>query len=449
MASAKKTAKNALPPTADKRLRPFIERGISNGIFQNDQPVVEMYHRKASDADLKETIDTLGGPGSDIAQQFITDIVLTDLTSILRQKRYLAHVQVWEVRHSTVGAASGNPRAVCNIFGQAVVEADGDEMEPALFSMSLWDGDASIGDDVEADGTYSLNVSCRNLDAVVLDFKPLSGLTAFSDDDYEHGDSVELLKDTYEIMQIADLEDDLSRGRSDYRLIEATVSYAGVQNSKAGNRFGKMLLKDDSTMTLDAIESGESLMLNALCSPEIASRFGRYSKILALITTKVQGEYGLSANIEVAIPVILVPPPQPTQATAVQEKEDDAASYFSSGATIDLDDDDDEEDEAIAETPAPAEPAPAPVEEAEEAEEDDDDDEDIDLNLLPVKALKAMAKAAGISPLPKTKADLVKALSDDDDDDSDDSGSDAPAEAEGEGEWVSGDDDEDEWGDWD
>lgn len=440
----KKTAKNqSLPPTAEKRLRPFIERGIANGIFTDQKPVVEMFHRKVKDAELKETIDSLGGAGSEIAQQFITDIVLTDLTSILRQKRYLAHVQIMEVRHSTVGAASGNPRPVCNIFGQAVVEDGDNEMDAALFSMSLWDGDASIGDDIERDGTYSVNVSCKNLDAPVLDLRPLSGLTAFSEEEYDHADAVELLKDTYEVIPIADLEDDLSRGRNDYRLIEATVSFAGVQNSRAGNQFGKMLLKDDSTMTLDAIESGESLMLNALCSPDIASRFGRYSRILALITTKVQGEYGLSANIEVAIPVILVAPPAPTTATATQEKEDDAASYFAQAINLDDDDEEDEDDTTtteVEESPAPAEPA------AEDPDEDDDEeDEDIDLSALPVAALKAMAKAAGISPLPKTKADLISALSDDDSE-----AEEAPAEAsEDDGEWVSGDDEDDEWGEWD
>ena len=242
-------------------------------------------------------------------------------------------------------------------------------------------------------------------------------------------------------MPIAELEDDVSRGRNDYRLIEATVSYAGVQNSRAGNQFGKLLLKDDSTMTLDAIESGESLMLNALCSTDIATRFGKYSKILALITTKVQGEYGLSANIVVALPVILVAPIEAKPATA-ETKEDDAADYFknASATVIDLDDDDDEETPSEATESAEATPEPPAPEEAAEDDEDDED-EDIDLNALPVKALKAMAKAAGITPIPQTKAALVSALSDDDDSES------APEESSDDG-FISGDDD-DEWDDWD
>ena len=439
--SAKKSVKSALPPTAQKRLQPFIERGIANGIFKDEPPVVQMFNNKAKDPSLKETVDSLGGLGSEIAQAFLTDIVLTDLTSILRQKRYIAHVQVWSVSHNTVGAASGNPRPVCNIFGQAQVE-DGDElMEAAMFSMSLWDEDAAIGDDVERDGVYSVSVSCKNLDAPTLDFRPLSGLTAFHEEDFAHDSAVDLLKDTYDVMPIAELEDDVSRGRNDYRLIEATVSYAGVQNSRAGNQFGKLLLKDDSTMTLDAIESGESLMLNALCSTDIATRFGKYSKILALITTKVQGEYGLSANIVVALPVILVAPIEAKPATA-ETKEDDAADYFknASATVIDLDDDDDEETPSEATESAEATPEPPAPEEAAEDDEDDED-EDIDLNALPVKALKAMAKAAGISPIPKTKADLVSALSDDDDSES------APEESSDDG-FISGDDD-DEWDDWD
>ena len=449
MASTRKP----LPPTAEKRLRPFIVRGIENGIFTDETPVVEMFKRKANDPELKETIDSLGGRGSEIAQQFLTDIVLTDLTSILRQKRYTAHVQVFEVRHSVIGAASGNPRPVANLFGQAIVEADGDEMEPALFAMSLWDEDAAVADDVERDGTYSVSVSCRNLDAPVLDLRPLTGLTSFADEKYSHGEPIELIKDTYEVVDIADLEDDLSRGRTDYRLIECTVSYAGVQNSRAGNQFGKMLLKDDSTMTLDAIESGESLMLNALCSTDIATRFGRYSRILALITTKVQGEYGLSANIEVAIPVILVAPPQAEAPASAGEKEDDAASYFA-GGTINLDDDDDEDDESDDsddedEHPDDAPPNDAAVEEADDDDEDEDD-EDIDLNALPVKALKAMAKAEGHEGYSSMKKAALVALLSNDSEDTDDAADDTPAEpVKGDDGWVDGDDDDDEWDDWD
>ncbi len=370
MASKKTSSKTSLPPVAASRLKPFIERGIANGIFNDEKPVVEMFKNKANDPELKETLSALGGLKSEVGQAFLTDIVLTDLTSILRQKRYTAHMKVWEVSHNTVGAASGNPRPVCNIFGQVVIE-DGDEsLEPALFAMSLWDTDASIGDDVEVDGTYVASVSCKNLDLAVLDLRPLSGLTSFNTEDYEHGDGPELLRETYEVTPIADLEDNISRGRADYRLVEATVSFSGVQNSRAGNQFGKMLLKDESTMTLDAIESGENLLLNCICSTDIATRFGKYSRILALVTTKVQGEWGLSANVVAAIPVILVAPPK-AEAAVSNEKEDDAASYFKQAQTIDLDDEDDDEPEATTESTESTESTDDGW-----VEEDDDDDDD-------------------------------------------------------------------------
>ena len=97
-------AKTNLPPVAAARLKPFIERGIANGIFQDDSSVVAMFKAKASDPTLKETLSSLGGLKSEIGQAFITDIVLTDvMTSILRQKRYTAHMKVWEVSHNTVG----------------------------------------------------------------------------------------------------------------------------------------------------------------------------------------------------------------------------------------------------------------------------------------------------------------------------------------------------------
>ena len=406
MAPKKKTSaakKSNLPPVAAARLKPFIERGIANGIFSDDSAVVQMFKSKAQDPALKETLQSLGGLKSEVGQAFLTDIVLTDLTAILRQKRYTAHMKVWEVSHSTIGAASGNPRPVCNIFGQVVVEDGDEELEPALFSMSLWDNDAAIGDDVERDGIYVASVSCKALNASTLDLKPLQGLTQFKAEEYEHEDSVELLKDTYEVVPIAELGDDVSRGRTDYRLVEATVSFSGVQNSKAGNQFGKMLLKDESTMTLDAIESGENLLLNALCSTDIATRYGKYSKVLALVTTKVQGEWGLSANIAVALGVIVVAPPV-AETSSATEKEDDASDYFSKAISLDDDDDDDDSTEEASED--------AP--EATESSEADDDTPD-------EEEAQEEAPEASETATPK----------------------------EGDDGWVEGDDDDDdEWGDW-
>ena len=82
---------------------------------------------------------------------------------------------------------------------------------------------------------------------------------------------------------------------NDYRLVEATVSFSGVQNSKTGNQFGKMLLKDESTMTLDAIESGETAF-------ELY-HFNRYCDSLwevfqdsRTMHHEVCGQWGLSAS---------------------------------------------------------------------------------------------------------------------------------------------------------
>tara|TARA_Y100000004_G_scaffold33510_3_gene35556 strand:- start:3725 stop:5023 length:1299 start_codon:yes stop_codon:yes gene_type:complete len=423
--------KTGLPAIAEKRLMPYIERGIQNGVFSDAEPVVELFRRKATEDGLKETIDTLGGMKSEMAQRFVTDCVLTDLSAILRQKRYLAHMEIWEVAHRTVGIAKGNPRPVCFIYGQAQIESDGSTMEPAMFRMSLWDEDAALADDMERDGTYATSVSCRNLDAEVLDLRPLSGLTTFRDEEYEHADRAELLKETFEQYDIADLEDHISRSPQDLRLIEATVSYAGVQNSKSGSTFGKMLLKDDSTMTMEAIEEGETLLLNCLCSTDIAQRYGKYSRILALVNTRMNGEYGLSANLEVAIPLVVVAPPKvEVEATGGDDSEDDAASYFSDDS--DLLDPDAKKDEE-------------PATEAVEAEADDD--EDVDLSALPVKVLKTMAKAAGHSGYSDMKKDdlvsLLSGDSDDSDDDEEEAEAPAPAEASDDS------DDGDDWDDWD
>jgi hypothetical protein len=343
-----------LPKTAKKRLQPYIERGIANGIFTDATPVTEMFHRKANDASLAGTIDELGGIKAQPAQEFVTETVLVDLSAILRQKRYTAHMEIWEIAHRTVGLASGNPRPACFISGQCVVEDEDMEMDTSMFSLSLWDGDASLADDVERDGTYTLEVTCKNLDASILDLRPMQGLAAFVAEDYDHGDREKLLREMFDVTQIADLEDDLSSGMKDFRLIEATVSYAGVQNSRNGSQFGKMLLKDESTMTMDAIESGENLLLNCITSTSIASRFGKYSRILGLVTTKVN-DYGLSANLDCAIGLVVVKPPEPEAPKGGDDDDDDAASYFKSDVPTITDDDDDDDDSTTPDSGATAE----------------------------------------------------------------------------------------------
>lgn len=337
--------KIALPKSAQKRLMPFVKSGIEKGLWSDNSTVSELWNNHANDEKHSKIINDLGGLKSETAQNFITDSVLIDLSSILRQRRYLAHVDIWEVSHRTVGLAKGNPRPACFIIGQAVVEdTDGSSMESALFRMSLWDEDAALADDVESNTAYSLNVSCKNLDSEILDLKTLSGLSKFKEEEFEHQSREELLRSMYDVTPIAELEDEISRTPTDYRLVEASVSYSGVQNSRAGNQFGKMLLKDDSTMTMEAIESGENLLLNAITSSEIASRFGKYSKILALVTTKNNGEYGLSANMETAIGLVVVEPPVSETAT-VKEESDDAASYFKVDTSIPMIADDDDDDE--------------------------------------------------------------------------------------------------------
>jgi len=338
-------ANQNLPKSVQSRLQPFIDKGIQNGIFQDAKPVVALYRRKAKE--LKDTVTELGGMKNSNAQRFVANCVLTDLSAMLRQKSFVAHLDVWSVdsRMTRTG------RAMANVFGQAIIE-DGDSvMDSALFKMSLWDEDASLADDLVGGLTYSASISCKNLDTEILDLRPLSGMTVFTEEEYEHGDRSQLLRDTYDITPIAELENDISRNRNDYRLVEATVSYAGVQQSKTGNSFGKMLLKDDSTMTLEAIESGEGLMLNALCDTDTANRFGKYSEVLALVTTSMSDQYGLSATIECAVGLVVIAPPKVETPKSGDDAEDNASDYFNTNVeTIDLDDEDEGSDDEATET---------------------------------------------------------------------------------------------------
>jgi len=432
MPAKKKQNKTSLPPVAEKALRPFIDKGIANGIFKDDKQVVEMFKRKAADPSLKDTIDTLGGIKSQTAQSFLADIVRVDLSAILRQRRYTAHLDVWQVQHRTVGAASGNPRPVCFLMGQAVVEDGDSEMEPALFKMGLWDEDASLGDDIESGGHYQAAVTCRNLDDATLNLNALSGFTVFNAEEYEHHDPVELLRSTFEVTPIADLEDDISRGRDDFRLVEAQVSYSGVQNSKNGGQFGKIILKDESTMTMEAIESGDTLNLNCICATDVAARFGKYSRILALVTTRINGEYGLSGNLECAVGIITVAPPTVETPAAVEQKEDDASDYFK-GQLVSLDDDEEDDDDDQEDT------------DAEDTDAEDDDEDEAE-EAPPAKPAKKTSKKAAPAPPEDDDEDEDDDgwLDEDEDDAEDDS---TPAEAADDND-SDDDDEEDDWDDW-
>ena len=140
-------------------------------------------------------------------------------------------------------------------------------------------------------------------------------------------------------------------------------------------------------MTLEAIESGEGLMLNALCDTDTANRFGKYSEVLALVTTSMSEQYGLSATIECAVGVVVIAPPKVEAPKSGDDSEDNASDYFNSNVeTIDLDDDEDEKSEEVAEETVeeaekPAEKtakaeAPKEGEEGWTAEGDDEEWED-------------------------------------------------------------------------
>ena len=320
-----------LPEYASKKLKPYGEKGVREGLWEDDTAVAAMFQTKAEE--LSTTLDEMGGIKSEIGQAFIVDAVTIDLSAILRQKKYTAEVEVWEVTHATVGQASGNPREACWIYGQAVMTAGDDEMDAAMFQLSLWGSDVNIADDIERDGTYSIVVSCRDLNKDVLDLQVLAGMSKFNPSEKTHAERLTLMKDTFEVTDIADLPDDISRGRLDFRLVEGQISYAGVQNTRKGGQMGKMLLKDESTTTLEAIESGENLLLSTITSTDIASRYGKYSKVLALATVRNDPRYGLSADVKICEPIALVAPPVPETATSGDDSADNAENYFAETVT--------------------------------------------------------------------------------------------------------------------
>jgi len=360
-------ASKNLPKQAAARLSPYVQRGIEKGMWNDDSTVVDLFNTKAADPSLQDTIESLGGAGSDIAVQFVTDAVLVDLTDILRRTPYEAHLEIWEVNHAVI-PSTGRP--ACFISGAAIVSDDQGEMEAAMFNMSLWDADAALGDVLERDGVYKSGVTCKDLERDVLLLDPISGLTKFVKSKKSFGSRSDLLRETFEVTPINELSDNLSRGMFDFRLIEGTVVFCGTQPTKAGGQFGRIILRDDSST--EDLELGEGeLVLSGITSVEIASRFGKYSKILALMTVNESAKYGLNANVKGAEAVIMVAPAvAPNSNASGDDDADDASDYFSSDDVVDVDLDDDEDD--VVEDTAEV------VEDAVEETVDDDDDGWID-----------------------------------------------------------------------
>ena len=372
----------SLPKAAAKRLSPYVQRGIEKGMWSDDSTVVELFNNKSSDPSLTDTILELGGLKSEIAIQFVTDAVLVDLTDILRRTPYEAFMEIWEVTH-TVIPSTGRP--ACFISGAAIVKDDQGEMEAAMFNMSLWDADAALGDVLERDGVYRTNVTCKDLERDVLLLDAISGLTVFKKAKKGFGNRADLLKATFEITPIAELEDNLSRGMFDFRLVEATIVFCGTQPTKAGGQFGRMMMRDDSSLENIDSDDGE-LILSGITSTDIATRFGKYSKVLALLTVSESAKYGLNANIKSAEAIILVAPTVAAVSNASGDDDaDDAGDYFGSDdiEEVVLEDEevDDSADEQVDTSAGPIEVEEEAKAEAPATADDDDDwidDEDED-----------------------------------------------------------------------
>ena len=351
-------------------------------MWSDDSTVVDLFYSKAEDPSLQDTIESLGGSDSEIAQMFVTDAVLVDLTDILRRTPYEAHLEIWEVNHAVI-PATGRP--ACFISGAAIVTDDQGEMDAAMFNMSLWDADAALGDVLERDGVYKTGVTCKDLERDVLLLDAISGLTKFVKSKKQFGNRADLLRETFEVTPINELSDNLSRGMFDFRLIEGTVVFCGTQPTKAGGQFGRIMLRDDSSLDNIDSEDGE-LILSGITSVEIASRFGKYSKILALMTVNESAKYGLNANVKGAEAVILVAPAvASSKNTSGDDDADDASDYFGNDDDIedvDLDDDveedveDDVQEEEVVEEETTQDDSNADQDDDDGWIDDDDDDWD-------------------------------------------------------------------------
>ena len=116
-----------------------------------------------------------------------------------------------------------------------------------------------------------------------------------TEEEYDHVDSVELLKDSYEITPIAELEDDLSRGRNDYRLVEATVSFSGVQNSKAETNLGRCFSKTNPPWLLMQLNLVKTCFWIVSLQPILRLALGSIPRFSHYAPRRFGGQWGLWA----------------------------------------------------------------------------------------------------------------------------------------------------------
>jgi len=331
-----------LPEEVKNKLGPWVNKAKSKDLMTPDD-IHALWEQKWSSDDLADAVAALGGRSNPSAQGLITDALVIDLGDILRNTPYECYIEVWEAQTTVLGRGEkSNPAAF--LFGTAKVHDTKNKewLEPALFSIAAFGDDSYSCEDVERGKVYKVKVACQDLDQDVLVLGLLSGISKFEELEGEtFPNRIELMRNSFDRTLIGDLGDETSKNNWDYRLVEGTVVYSGVQPTRAGGQFGRIVLRDESC-TPDALEDGDTVSLSAMADVAQATRFGKYSRVLCLVITRWSEEYGVSGNIKAAEAELLVPPRAKTVVDTTSGDDDDSAStYFKKK----LDDDAPEEEE--------------------------------------------------------------------------------------------------------
>lgn len=429
---------DGLPDNVKEKLDPWVLKAKERGLMSADD-IYGLWDQKWDSADLEDAVAALGGRTATTAQNLVTDALVIDLGDILRNTPYECLIEVWEAQSTVLGRGEkSNPAAF--LFGTAKVHdvKNGEWLEPALFSIAAFGDDSYIAEDVERDQTYKVRVTCQDLDQDVLVLNLLGGISKFEEIDGETFPSrIELMRNTFERTLITDLSEETSKNNWDYRLVEGTVVYAGVQPTRSGGQFGRIVLRDESC-TPDALEEGDTVSLSAMADVAQATRFGKYSRVLALVITRWSEEYGISGNIKACEAEVLVAPRVAAAAAASSSDDDDSAStYFKKKLDDEPEDeedddddwDDDDDEEVVEETPTEEEDDDDEWDDDEEEEDeedewidDEDDEEGLDAEAIqallaevrdtntPIARLREIADDHGVVPAEKSKSALREAL---------------------------------------
>lgn len=228
--------------------------------------------------------------------------------------------------------------------------------DPMYQSIMLFDEDTEIVNKLKRGKGYSMNLKAKWENGAWAGVGATKDTIGLKEIDAEFPDLKDILENQYNIIEISEVEFNISKNRDDFKLIEGNIIFADTPQTKdRTGRYGLMTLIDDS-MDLEDIKAKGGLRV--YCDAH-QIKWDVGSDVEALVKISKNKEGRLSVNAEVIIPIIPIP-----RATTFEEEEEEE---------LEEEEDDDEEEDEEEETGD---------EDEEEEEEEEDEEEEVDMDGL-------------------------------------------------------------------